>query len=1281
MSDSDENEEKIPKLRKINVLGHAFDFKMIDDPDTGRSSMHIWVMGKGDDRYLLRHESCPTFCYITFPRFVEKKPYGWSSAAAYDVFVALRNRLNYNSDDGPINHQYCKMKEIYNYQGDKNTSMMLVYFKTYNAMRHCKNLLRKPFKVKNYGLLDLEVLESEISMVRKIFSLKKCKYSQWFNVEGMEIPVGHPDRTIIAGKENNIKEVLIDSMKIEPVPLEKTKGWVSNPVILAFDAETYSPNHKRMPNELCADNLAYMIQAVSQVRGQRHTRKRFCILIGDCNEIKVGEATTVIFKGKSFVLDPHVVIIRIKNELELVNAYADIVNEVDPDIVTGYNIMSYDYKYLDTRLSMFYMESWPQMGRVIGQNSTMTKREWKSGAYGHNVVCNLAMSGRINIDMLPVVKRDYKLDKYTLDFVCKKFLGRGKHEVTAAQMFETFEFMKEAKSLKDKMNKLVENEGFPLIGEPDAEEDLDLFVELNGEKVTYKVVKMIWKIAKDRMTTVSMYGVEDSELVIDLFEKLNIWIGMTELNSIVGVSITDLFTRGQQVRCRSMLYDTAMEEGYVLNSRKNAKIMFFNGGFVGEPLVGLHNLVICVDFNSLYPSIIMANNICYTTFIPPGTGDEIPDWKCNIIEFDQDEDLDFHKKRNEDDAEDDGFDFSDFEVGNGNGEDDEDVDLEKKTIKRHYRFRFIKKEYREGIVPRMMRSLIGERKIVKKQVKVLKKELAKIQDVNIAGSALPQEDNINNHEDVRDRCDVVFNKYRDEDVEEEKTEPVVRIYVEKIEEIIEGIKTQLIVLDKRQLALKVSANSMFGFFGAQHGGMMPYIEIAMAITAWGREYIIGVNNFAVEKWGGIVVYGDTDSSMVDLHIKDPKDAVRIGEQFADEINGWPEEVDENGVVTKEAREGLFPDDIVIELEKVMRILCIKKKKYAYLCVGKDGEFERDRITGELIVQKKGIVLARRDNCKALRTNYLALLLDVLLMKPMDAAYGRIVDCVTTLLSGKVRPRGNLTVIRGLGADYKNDNYFMKVFATELIRVGKPANPGERLEYVVVKTQAELDGEDVKLGLKMRDIDMWEDSWRYYNGVTELVEEKEKKDQLDILPEVFANILGVKIDTNTEPTYKCEEIDYLYYIEHALMNPLDQLFSIGYKKELTGYDGIGYTPQFSRCHFCPALTPMKMIGKMMTDLIKGEIPNEDVIEMIKGLKPWFIKARKDVDDMIVESNSPKSTPVKKIRKAPVRVSVAKKPKPGVRKTPKIKIKIKISPKKRSPTVKVRIKPKISSGRLE
>ena len=56
----------------------------------------------------------------------------------------------------------------------------------------------------------------------------------------------------------------------------------------------------------------------------------------------------------------------------------------------------------------------------------MKTKTWESSAYGIQNLNILQISGRIMLDVYPIISRDYKLDKYTLDFVSKKFIGKGK---------------------------------------------------------------------------------------------------------------------------------------------------------------------------------------------------------------------------------------------------------------------------------------------------------------------------------------------------------------------------------------------------------------------------------------------------------------------------------------------------------------------------------------------------------------------------------------------------------------------------------------------------------------------------------------------------------------------------------------------------------------------------------------------------------------------------------------------------------------------------------------
>lgn len=76
------------------------------------------------------------------------------------------------------------------------------------------------------------------------------------------------------------------------------------------------------------------------------------------------------------------------------------------------------------------------------------------------------------------------------------------------------------------------------------------------------------------------------------------------------------------------------------------------------------------------------------------------------------------------------------------------------------------------------------------------------------------------------------------------------------------------VLEGRQLALKISANSVYGFTGATVG-QLPCLEISSSVTAFGRDMIDRTRNRVKELYpGSEVVYGDTDSVMVQFKLEE-----------------------------------------------------------------------------------------------------------------------------------------------------------------------------------------------------------------------------------------------------------------------------------------------------------------------------------------------------------------------------------------------------------------------------
>lgn len=99
------------------------------------------------------------------------------------------------------------------------------------------------------------------------------------------------------------------------------------------------------------------------------------------------------------------------------------------------------------------------------------------------------------------------------------------------------------------------------------------------------------------------------------------FINYTEMARVTGVPFKDLLSRGQQIKVVSQLYRSAGDAGYIIPAMKSeGSDEQYEGATVIEPTKGFYDVPIAtLDFASLYPSIMMAHNLCYTTLLDKTT--------------------------------------------------------------------------------------------------------------------------------------------------------------------------------------------------------------------------------------------------------------------------------------------------------------------------------------------------------------------------------------------------------------------------------------------------------------------------------------------------------------------------------------------------------------------------------------------------------------------------------------------------------------------------------------
>jgi DNA polymerase elongation subunit (family B) len=276
-----------------------------------------------------------------------------------------------------------------------------------------------------------------------------------------------------------------------------------------------------------------------------------------------------------------IVCLQARNEVELMKLYFGMIKTLDPDIIIGFNTFSYDYDYIIQRWarypSLTFSCSLLKDEILQSQRITSVSNLWNGSS-----LYNIPITGRCNIDVYQyVIKQMPHLPVKNLNFLAKEFLNKEKFDLPYKQMFEYIQH--------------------------DTEDEIKIVFE---------------------------YCVVDSELTLHLFEKFVVFIGSIEMGNMNTMNIEEYYTTGSSAKFRNVLYDIGLKNNIIINGRYKDLGLSPQGAYVFEPIAGFHKWVSVIDFNSLYPSILIAYNLCYSTYL----GKEeptIPKSKYNAIVIDE----------------------------------------------------------------------------------------------------------------------------------------------------------------------------------------------------------------------------------------------------------------------------------------------------------------------------------------------------------------------------------------------------------------------------------------------------------------------------------------------------------------------------------------------------------------------------------------------------------------------------------------------------------------------
>lgn len=528
-----------------------------------------------------------------------------------------------------------------------------------------------------------------------------------------------------------------------------------------------------------------------------------CIQIGTTLQIYGLETKLdIIFTLKSAVIPdkPDAIIWYFDTEEEVLLEFTRLMVDLDPDVLTGYNIFGFDMKFMYQRAQELHIEEeFLKMSRMSDYICPYKKQDLSSSAMGTVINEYIDIPGRVVFDTMKYMRRNHQLDSYKLDAVVNNFM-RGDVKEVKEDPRGTWLYSEISEGIKPDNYITMQKNNYVYEDKYKGGEKIQI-LEVDVEKSRFLVKdnistepgwKYSWSEGKDDIDPqqifqyqkkdaihrgiIAKYCLQDCRLCNRLLYKLDIIINSVAMANVNSVPLSFIFNRGQGIKLFSFVAKRAKDRGYCIpvirqkEREDGEEDDSYEGAFVLDPKVGIYfgkEPIAVADFNSLYPSCMISENLCHTTV-------------CLDPKYQGEKGAVLLKSL--------GHTFEDITW---------DLYDDKDNVNGQQVVRFVQpKDGERGVLPEILEVLLKCRKDVRSKQKSIKDQ----------------------------------QKWK--------------------------------VLEGQQLAYKVTANSLYGVTGASTSQLCLKF-IAAATTATGRKNIMFAKNFVEREYPGTdVVYGDTDSIFI-----------------------------------------------------------------------------------------------------------------------------------------------------------------------------------------------------------------------------------------------------------------------------------------------------------------------------------------------------------------------------------------------------------------------------------
>ncbi|BFZ58643.1 DNA polymerase zeta [Savitreella phatthalungensis] len=253
----------------------------------------------------------------------------------------------------------------------------------------------------------------------------------------------------------------------------------------------------------------------------------------------------------------------VDTELDLFMAVVELVRTFDPDIVVSYEIQNASVGYIHERAKLVYqLDFCEELGRAL---SIERDRPVFHDRWGETHATSVKIQGRHVLNLWRTMRSELNLLQYTLENVCFHLLK-----------------LRIPKYSADTLHRW-----------------------LTSRQIALQVRAL-------------EYYQQRTLLNLTIIEQQGILSRVSEQARLLGIDFYSVFSRGSQFKVESLMFRIAKPECYMMMAPSRKQVAQQNAleclPLVMEPISGFYNNpVVVLDFQSLYPSIMIAYNLCYST--------------------------------------------------------------------------------------------------------------------------------------------------------------------------------------------------------------------------------------------------------------------------------------------------------------------------------------------------------------------------------------------------------------------------------------------------------------------------------------------------------------------------------------------------------------------------------------------------------------------------------------------------------------------------------------------